>query len=178
MPYSINLRSNNDSADVIRSLWSECELLEDSPSMAALNYPPHITLAIYDDISEHELFNAFDIAMDEITQITSRVEHLGCFEAPHAIILWAAPTLPSIVHSLHARIHSLIDTDRCRPNYRPGAWVPHCSLATTIDLSKKAEAVNIANRSIEPFEVVFDTADCALFLPVEVVHEKNLPADS
>jgi len=178
MPYSINLRSDNDSGDAIRSLWRKCGLLESSPSMPALNYPPHITLAVYDDIEEHELFGAFDLAIADITQITSSVERLGYFEAPHAIILWAAPMLPTKVHSLHARVHSLLDTDRCRPNYRPGVWVPHCSLATSIDLSRKAEAIDIANHSIEPFKVVFDVADCASFLPVEVVHEKELPADA
>jgi len=176
MSYSINLRSDNDSGDAIRSLWSECGVLENSPSMPALNYPPHITLAVYDDIGEQELVHAFDLAIAGTTQITSRIERLGYFEAPHAIILWAAPTLPAEVYSLHARVHSLLDARLCRPNYRPGTWVPHCSLATSIDLSRKAESIDLANRSIEPFKVVFDVADCASFSPVEVVHEKKLPA--
>ena len=144
--------------------------------MAALNYPPHISLAIFDDIDADKLFHAFDSAILGTSQITSRFERLSYFEAPHAIILWAAPTLPPMAHSLHARVHSLIETDFCRDNYRPGTWVPHCSLATTIDRSRKAEAVDIANRSIKPFDLVFDVVDCASFLPVEVVREKRLPA--
>jgi hypothetical protein len=106
--------------------------------------------------------------------MTVRFERLDYFEAPHAIILWAAPVLPKKVYSVYDHIHSKIDTNLCRPHYRPGAWVPHCSLALSVDLAKKEEAIAMARQSIEPIEVIFDAADCVSFLPVEVLHEKAL----
>ena len=176
MPYAINLRSDDKSADSIRSLWRECERLENSPSMAGLNYPPHITLTIYDDIDPDRLYSAFESAVSGLPTISARFEHLDTFVTPSAVVVWAAPILGSEVYALHERIHSLIEPEMCRPHYRPASWVPHCSLATAIELRREEEALETANRSIEPFEVVFDVVDCVSFLPVQVLRERNLPA--
>lgn len=174
MPYSINIRSDNDSSAPIRSLWKECALLEDQPSMEPLNYPPHLSLAVYDVIDETELFDAFDSAFANKSKAVVRFEKLGYFEASDRIILWAAPILPSAISEIHSRIHMLINADLCRPNYRPGAWVPHCSLAIAIDRSRQDAAIALSRQSIAPIDVEFDVADCASFLPVVVVREKTL----
>jgi 2'-5' RNA ligase len=142
--------------------------------MEALNYAPHITLAIYDDIGIPKLVDVFDSAVEDLDRMTVRFDRLDYFEAPHAIILWAAPVLPKKVYSVYDHIHSKIDTNLCRPHYRPGVWVPHCSLALSVDLAKKEEAIAMARQSIESIEVIFDVADCVSFLPVEVLHEKAL----
>lgn len=171
MAYAINLRSDNASADGIRSLWEKCSAIETSPSMVAMQYPPHITLAIYDDISMRSLFGGFSSALNFLSTMTIRFESLGYFEAPFGIILWAAPNLPEHVVAAHNSIHSKIDVDLCRKNYRPGLWKPHCSLATSIDLARKEEALSIVEQGIDPIEVTFDAADCASFMPVEILKE-------
>jgi hypothetical protein len=86
-------------------------------------------------------------------------------------VLWAAPTLPQAVLNAQEKIHSTINPDLCRPIYRPGNWVPHCSLATAIGNERENEAVAIAERSIEPFEVTFDAVDSVSFMPVQVLKE-------
>ena len=178
MAHAINIRSDDKSAEAIRSLWVECSALELAPSMGTLKYPPHITLAIYDQIGIPELTGAFDSAFSQATRFTAKFEKLDYFETPQAIILWAAPILPDFVRSIHEHIHARVGVEQSRPHYRPGSWVPHCSLATSIELSRKDEAIAFANRAIGPFEVIFDVADCVSFLPVEVLHEKELLADA
>lgn len=174
MAYAISVRSDNGSSRAIRSLWKTCSVLEVLPSMEALKYAPHITFAIYDDIGLPKLFDVVDSAFENLDRITVRFDRLGYFEAPNAIILWAAPVLPAIAYSVYAHIHSKVDINLCRPNYRPGSWVPHCSLALSIDLARKEDAIALVHQSIEPVEVIFDVADCVSFLPVEVLHEKPL----
>lgn len=144
--------------------------------MRSLQYPPHLTLAVYDDISADALFKAFDAAVVDLPALTIRFEKLGYFDAPHAVILWAEPLLPPEIADFHQRIHNTLGAKSCRPNYRPGTWIPHCSLATAIDRSRREEAIDLAGTSIEAFEVTFDVADCAFFHPVEVLHEKFLGA--
>jgi 2'-5' RNA ligase len=143
--------------------------------MERLGYPPHLTLAVYDEISLARLESAFERATTGLTQIVARFEKLGVFMAPHAIILLAAPILPIEARNFHDRIHSAIEPDACRPNYRPGVWVPHCSIATAIDHSRKQEVIDLVKRPLEPFDVVFNVADCASFMPIKVVCEKELP---
>jgi hypothetical protein len=48
MPFALNLKSVDATADAIMSLWDQVSAFEDFPSMRALAYPPHITFAIYD----------------------------------------------------------------------------------------------------------------------------------
>lgn len=175
MPYAINYRSDDASSHRIRQLWKECGSLEDSPSMEAMQYPPHLTLAIYDDIQQEDLFDGFDAAVQCLSSLSIRFESLGFFEAPYGIVLWAAPILPKPVLDAHAIIHSTIDAGLCRDNYRPGVWVPHCSLATAISFDRKSEALAIVEQSIEPFDVTFDAADCASFMPVQVLKEARFP---
>jgi 2'-5' RNA ligase len=176
MAYAINLRSDNNSASSIRELWDRCSSIEPSPSMAAMNYPPHITLAIYDEISISDLITGFDAALIHLNAVTIRFESLGYFEAPFGIVLWASPILPEPVNAAHSRIHSEIDVNLCREHYRPGVWQPHCSLATDIPLARKEEALAIVEKGMEPVEVTFDAADCASFMPVEVLKEVRFSA--
>ena len=146
--------------------------------MPALDYPPHVTLAVYDDIRTEELFKAFDATFADTPRVYCRFERLDYFVTPSAIVLWAAPIISPDLRSIHQRVHALLDPGRCRYNYRPGVWVPHCSLATSVDPSLKEEVQRLVNRPIKPFDVVFDVADCASFMPVEVIHEKELQADA
>lgn len=171
MPYAINFRSDNKSADKIRRLWAECATLEKCPSVEAMQYPPHLTLAIYDKVERSELIAGLAAAADCLGCVTIRFESLGYFKAPYGIVLWAAPKLPQVVLDAHAKIHSTIEPGLCRSNYRPGIWVPHCSLATSISNEREDEAIAIAQRPIDPFEVIFDAADCASFMPVQVLKE-------
>ena len=128
----------------------------------------------YDDIDNALLFDAFDAAFANMPKVIVRFERLGYFETPDRIILWADPILPRAISEVHDRIHTLINPGSCRPNYRPGAWVPHCSLATAIDGSRRDAAIALTRRSIAPIEVEFDVADCAIFPPVKVVREQGL----
>jgi 2'-5' RNA ligase len=171
MPCAINIRSDNESANQIRELWRDASKLEQEPSMESLNYPPHLTLAIYNEIDSSLVIEAVTEVFARLESCSVRFEQLGMFETPHSLVLWAAPTIPPEIKLAHEKIHRIIDPLLCRPNYRPGVWVPHCSLATSIALERKPEALEFTNQSIEPIEVVFDVSDCASFLPVEVLHE-------
>jgi 2'-5' RNA ligase len=142
--------------------------------MVAMQYPPHITLAIYDEISADDLIAGLSATVAYLSKMTIRFESLGYFEAPYGIVLWAAPLVPQQVIDAHESLHSKLGVKTCRDNYRPGNWVPHCSLAADIDFSRKDDAIGIVEQGIEPFEVTFDTADCASFMPVKVLKEVKL----
>jgi 2'-5' RNA ligase len=171
MPYAINVRSDHASASQITDLWRAAGKLEEEPSMEVLDYPPHLTLAIYDEIASALVIEAIDEVFAEFEPCTVRFERLGMFETRDSLVLWAEPSIPPEMRLAHENIHRRIDPRLCRPNYRSGIWVPHCSLATSIALERKTEAVAFVTRSIEPVEVVFDVSDCASFLPVKVLHE-------
>lgn len=172
MPFAINIRSDNETAQPIRELWQRLQDFEPAPTMQAMNYPPHLTLAIYEDVPESELFAAVDgVAAGPIKV---RFESLGCFTPPNGLVIWAAPRVTRPLRRLHQSIHSRIDTQRCHANYRPKRWIPHCTLALNVAPEFRAEAKALTEQALPPFEVAFDVVDCTSFHPVEVLRERRL----
>jgi 2'-5' RNA ligase len=172
MPFAINVRSDDESAEAIRALWRRLEAFEETPSMRMLNYPPHLTLGIYADVTERELFSAVDDVRAEV--LTLRFEAFGCFTPPGGLIVWAAPRVNRQLRRLHQTVHELIDADRCHPNYRPGRWVPHCTLALSIAAEHQAQVRALTEEPLPPFSVTFDVMDCTSYHPVEVLRERRL----
>jgi 2'-5' RNA ligase len=170
MPIAISVKAANETASKIRALWEQASRFEDQSSMHALAYPPHITLAIYDDIERDEVISALDAAFLGKSVFRIAFNGLRYFEAT-PFVLWAEPTFCSALNQAHAKLHDLIDPALCRAHYRPDAWVPHCTLATQVKSDCLSEALEFANRAIKPFEVVFDTADCVNFPPVAIIKE-------
>lgn len=141
--------------------------------MPALGYPPHVTFAVYDTISETRLRDALRLAFARRPPIRLRFSKLSYFEAPD-LVFWAAPDSSDALLQVHAALHRSIEPSLCHAHYRPTDWIPHCTLATDVSPAKKTAAIARASRAIDPFEVVFDAADCAEFYPVRVIDEASL----
>ena len=168
MPFAIGIKAANDTARHIRDLWDRLGGFEDVPSMRALNYPPHITFAVYDRIDGDSLGNSLRNVFAGQSALRLAFERLRYFDSP-SLVLWAAPVETPALRRLHQAIRRQIDAALCRPHYRPGAWVPHCTLATRIRDDRRAKALAFVDRPMQPFEVVFDVADCIAFAPVRVI---------
>jgi len=165
--FAISLRSDHPSADRVRELWREVERLEDEPSMALLGYPPHVTLAIYeaDSVREVEVRAALDQASRDLRAITLTFDAIRTFGGP-PMVLWASPRPNTILQDVHGAVHAVIDPVHCRPHYRPGAWVPHCTLATSVRDDRREAALAFAEAFRNEIEVTFDALDRIYFPPV------------
>jgi 2'-5' RNA ligase len=138
--------------------------------MAALDYPPHVTLAVYDGIPEHQLRETLRSVFLAHRPLSLRFSKLAFFEEPQ-LVFWAAPDASEALLNVHAAIHRLVEPSLCREYYRPHAWAPHCTLATQVSTANKEKATALAAKKIQPFEVVFDQADCVEFHPVRIIEE-------
>ncbi|NTH43014.1 2'-5' RNA ligase family protein [Agrobacterium rhizogenes] len=169
MPYGISLKSCNATAGEILKLWDEASAFESNSSMQELGYPPHLTLAVFEqwpkDVSAimAEVFSAQEtllIAFDAVKYFDNET-----------MVLWAKPRLNHDLSSLHSRLHGHFDPLSSHEHYRVGRWVPHCSLATKVPQSAKPAAIGWAESRVVNFTVEFDLADFVQFPPV-VVHEE------
>lgn len=175
MAFAISIKAVNETARPILALWDEVGRFEDVPSMPALGYPPHITFAIYDEADDRQVRAALTSAFAGIPPIRLNFAAIGWFDNSPPV-LWAAPGPSALLPRIHAAIHRAIDPVSCHPHYRPGAWVPHCTLGTRIAEDRRAAAFALTHRPMTPFEVTFDFADALRFLPVEVLEERRLGA--
>jgi len=177
VPFALSLSSSNASAAAITSLWDELSAFEDTPSMRALSYPPHITFAMYDspDVTE-QLATA---VMQRTAQGRTAVE-IGFDRIRHfpgsPLILWAEPEPKQTLLEMHRQIHSGIDPELCREHYRPGNWIPHCTLAMRTLPDRNAEALAFADGFRGGIRVIFDRVDCVQYPPVTIMAEVKLPA--
>ncbi len=167
MGFAISLRSDHPSAGSVRALWSDVQRFEYRPSMALLGYPPHITLAIYDDdaVREAEIRRALDNASKNLRAVTLTFDAICSFDGP-PMLLWASPRPSAVLRTIHGAIHAAINPTSCRPHYRPGAWKPHCTLGTQVRDDQREAALAFARRASSVFDVIFDSLDCIDFPPV------------
>jgi 2'-5' RNA ligase len=143
--------------------------------MARLGYPPHVTLAIYDvdAVREAEVRAALDQANQNLLAITLTFDAIRTFDGS-PMVLWASPRPNTILLDVHGAIHSVIDPVHCRPHYRPGAWVPHCTLATSVRNDRRDAALSFATAFRKEMEVTFDALDCIRFPPLAPFELRNL----
>ena len=172
MAFAISLKAVNDTAAPIRVLWQEVARFESRPSMVDLDYPPHLTLAVYDNHPRVQAGAVLRQAFAGRSALCLTFTRLRFFDDP--LVLWAEPSPSADLTSAHARVHACIDPQLCHPHFRPGVWVPHCTLGMGILAKHREEAIALADRPIPSFEVVFDVADCVSFAPVVVVAEQPL----
>jgi 2'-5' RNA ligase len=179
MGFALNIKAANPSARTLIALWDVVAAFEDTSSMRALDYAPHFTFAIYDTdgIDEATREDALGQAVHQQRELRVIFDRIGVFEGP-PLVLWADPGPQNALRQMHKAIHDVIDPTLCRPHYRPGFWVPHCTLGMNIRADRRAEAEAFAQSFRGPIEAVFDVVDCVAFPPLRVTAEKRLPAST
>jgi 2'-5' RNA ligase len=170
MAFAINLRSDDASAARLRALWKEAARFEDKPSMESLNYQPHITFAIYEEIELEQLRNVARLAFEKQSRITLSFARIRYFDGS-PLILWAEPSPTPEIKRLHEMIHRNISPSLCHVHYRPTCWTPHVSLAVRIREERRREALTFCERPMQAIEVRFDVGDIVSFHPVRVIDQ-------
>ncbi|WP_409997858.1 2'-5' RNA ligase family protein [Bradyrhizobium sp. SZCCHNS3002] len=175
MAIAINLRSDDASSGEIERLWDQVAAFEDEPSMRGLGYRPHFTLAIYDapEIDVETASRVMRAAVENAPALQLEFNRINWFSAPR-FVLWAEPEMNEGLLRWHAAIAAAIDTAHCRDHYRPGVWVPHCTLGTRILKACRDDAMAFARSFDRHFTVAFDVIDCVVFPPVQIVAERKL----
>lgn len=172
MPYGINVKCLNDTARNIAKLWDEASFFETLPSMRALNYPPHFSLAVYEDVPE-DIDHILSDVFAHQPKLKISFEEVGYFDNDN-LVLWARPLQTDALLELHTKLHSKIKSERCLEYYQPGNWVPHCTLATRVPLHVKEAALEWAKQERQRYEVIFDFADIVSAPPLRIESEFRL----
>lgn len=172
---AIGIVATNSSKFLIEDLWKKVGIFEANPTMKALNYPPHLTFAIYPEIKMEELQNVARSIFNGQNELTLKFTELRCFEND-PLVLYAHSSNVTKLTRLHTEIHRKIDPLHCDEYYRPDKWVAHCTLGTGILSEAREEALAFMSKSFEPIEVVFDAVDCIEYPPISITERIPLVA--
>lgn len=174
MPIAFNLRCDDETGLVVRRLWAEAELLENSASMSRMGYPPHVTLVQSDSLAETAAIEALGRIDLPASSLNLVVEAVGLFEGPEHIILWCSIVETNVLRELHSHVCRTLGEHRVRQNYRQDRWRPHCTIATRVPIERRTEAVSFAKRRRAPFVVHFSIIDVVTHPPVRIVAERPI----
>ena len=173
MPYAISLKCSNDTATPILDLWRQASVFETTPSMQGLNYPPHLTLAVYEDISPARLHDAVRKVFHGSPAVSVEFSGIRHF-SNDLLVLWTYPIDDGALRQIHQALHSEIDPMLCHHHYRPDHWRPHCTIAMNIPMASAEAALKWAAETPARFTVTFDVADSVRAHPVEILSEIKL----
>ncbi|UGT43169.1 2'-5' RNA ligase family protein [Nocardia yamanashiensis] len=131
--YALELFLDSAGDAAVRELWNR---LEDAglPSLATRSHGrhrPHVTLAVAE---QFEVDDRARSLLEQIpgTELTMPV--LGAFPG-EAAVLFLGVTSNAALLNAHAALHAAIASGSAGlwDHYRPGNWVPHCTLAMDLN---------------------------------------------
>lgn len=149
MPFAVEFFFDQVHADRIQDVWSQ---MSDHGFGVEMTGRPHVTLAIWDEIN-------LGVAQDwlrefamELQPFPIRFASVGLFARPQSVIF-----LTPVVTGNLLEIQELFRTNfRGRigeswSNFRPGWWVPHCTLTQGIERESLPGALALASEIELPF---------------------------
>jgi len=137
MPFSVELNFDADAEARVRTLWHEiadaglCSLLPD------IGARPHLSLSVYENADPDALTRVVRRVASGSRAIEVQLKSVGVFPGDeHAVYL--APTVTRDLLLLHETFHAEAEPLGFEPwaYYRPGHWMPHCTVALEIPVER------------------------------------------
>lgn len=166
MPSALVLYFDEYSEQCIRDLWDSLEN-EGIPPDYSADIKPHITLAIYDELYCEPCGKELTEIEKQATNLSLTFSHIGFFH-DQEVVLFLAPTPTETLLNFHKQVHSSLADSSKTPwdLYRPGKWVPHCTLALNIKPDKFNKAFYVCSRFKLPMTVKISKIGVVEFHPL------------
>ncbi|MDR3537339.1 MAG: 2'-5' RNA ligase family protein [Acetobacteraceae bacterium] len=174
MPFAITLRLDDATAGQVSALWQTLAAAGLSDDSLRLGYRPHVTLAICpDETPESPLHDATAHVARGRDWLKLCLASLGVFTTQPGVVFLAPIVTPALL-DLHAVAMEALSGVPVSPNYHPGAWMPHVTLAK--DLVAPADAIRALEALTLPIHGRLDRVELVRFRPVQVLASHALPA--
>ena len=137
----------------VRAIW---RALADrglpSPLLAA-GHSPHVSLAVADGLDVDALVPRLEalLALEQAPRAV--LAHASVFGTKDGVVFLGAVATRELL-DLHARCFPIFETAAVKPwaYYRPGAWVPHCTIASGLAPEQVGQAIQICVEAGLPIE--------------------------
>lgn len=130
--------------DAVRSLWRRLEDVGVSTLLSHTHgrHVPHLSYAVLRTFDIDKVMDAADLLPDE-GPMTLHFDGLGLFRRSRS---WLVPAVTSDIAGRQERVVQAVESTGAdlHKHYRPGVWVPHCTVAPRVrldELSNLAAAV-------------------------------------
>ena len=141
--------------------------------------PPHMTLAMFKDASldTRKIVSACESVRRQ--KIEMKLHVFGSFVAEeNNATIYLNPVLSTELAVLHAELHKELDNLGLlnqHEYFRPGQWVPHCSLVMELSKDEYLKAVEVCmDLQKQVYQGFITNLLVAEIFPVRVLHRINL----
>ncbi len=144
MPYAVQLLLDKRAAAKVHGVWETLRDADVSSVMLDLQSRPHVTLAVYEDLEIQPFETQVKAFFASETSIDVPLSGVGTFHGTEGVIYCSPVVTPELL-SLHERFHKRFDflAEGAWAYYRPGSWVPHCTLAIHVPDEKRGKGIDI-----------------------------------
>ncbi len=152
MALSIELEFDKKTDKMIRAIWRDMSEAGISTFLHHSTSIPHITLCIYEDAEDEKAFCAAVRSFKAKANIPEiYLNGVGVFGGEKKVIYLSAAVTDELL-KLHREFyqHMTAFNELAWPQYQPGAWVPHASVAMQPDPVRIGEGVEIALKHFVP----------------------------
>jgi 2'-5' RNA ligase len=172
MPYAVELALDPSSAAVIRRVWQELDGAGIT-WMARSGARPHVTVGIWETLDVDETARELTRFADETAPVQLTLASVALFPS---VAVFLAPVVTAELIDLHGCLHRRLARmgGGAWDHYRPGAWVPHCTIASDLEPDQFGSAVAIAARAPLPLECLLIDVGIVEFRPVKQLVSRAL----
>lgn len=177
MGYAIELNLSKDSAARVVKLWEGLARESINSAMLDLGAQPHISLAVFERLDPALLREDLNRFAEVTPPLSVVLSHAGAFPTAEGVV-FLAPAVTQELLEVHRRLHRVL-WDRgaeCAEYYRPGIWVPHCTVAIGVAPGKIGAAIETCLRSEIYGPVEMDEVSLVDFPPVHEIYAYPLRA--
>lgn len=150
--YAVELFFDNPFEQYVKKIWKDLNDEHISSNMYEIaELRPHITLAVYRDITDLEAFKErFYSLFDSVSSIEIKFNVLAVF--PTSGTLFIDPTVTKDLIRIHDQYHKEFSDllEHEDHYYTPGNWDPHCTLAIGLTAEQAIEAMKYCYTDFSP----------------------------
>ena len=167
MGYAVELNLREDSAAQVVKLWEHLAKESINSLMLDVGAQPHISLAVVEELDPARLQEDLRQFAEATRPLSLDLSSAGAFPTAEGVV-FLAPVVTQELLEVHRRFHDLLRDRGVEPvaYYRPGQWVPHCTVAMGVAPDKIGTAVEVCLQSEAFGPVELDEVSLIEFLPV------------
>ena len=156
----------------VRGLWQTLADRGVTSLMPELGARPHISLTVFDELYPPDVHEALQNFAAEVAPIPLQFSAVGIFPTAEGVV-FLAPVVTQRLLDVHADFHARMAAlgRQSLPYYRPGNWVPHCTVAMNLPPEQIPTTVAICKAApvFHAFSLV--GLDLIEFRPVKTIYE-------
>ncbi|MBN1312129.1 MAG: 2'-5' RNA ligase family protein [Anaerolineae bacterium] len=178
MAYAVELNLSADSAGRVIRLWERLADASINSVMLDMGGRPHISLAVFEELAPPLLEEDLSRFAKMTGPFSVALWSAGVFPDTKGVV-FLAPAVTQELLEIHRRFYAFLEVSglECQEYYRPGRWVPHCTVATEVLPDRVGAAIELCVQSEVFGPVMLDEVSLVEFRPVREIYAFPLRSD-